>query len=342
MKFLKRLTLLGLTLTTLYACKKQNDLNPTSQEIVAPVLKQPAVTDGRVVFSSDKEFFSTVEALSKKSNAEIKQWASQIPIQDLESFLTNEENQEKQPALFKSLSDFAFPYEYRMLLNSKGEIQIGDEVVVYTNGYKYYVPKQTNAVVTDFAAVKKKVHIDTKIIDKNNSNVSGRIGFGDNSLDAYWQKQFYQESYQNIGNRKFVHEIKSFTDYASFYDPIGGIRGYTFYTELNLRVKLEWKGRKWYSGAGETRNINYNLVKDIYLRNVKYPYASAYANIPFTGNISDTRTQNSDLEIRLGAFSGNTVTGGVYWEVDLRGSIYQYVLGDLPGNAWNNSGNPLW
>ncbi len=339
MKTLKFVVLL-LLIFSISSCKKQID-TPLKENVNNTFSEDLKTAQGRFVFTSAKAFVNTLDLLSKKSVHEARAFILKYNIATLEA-LNSRQGNDQSSDFIRNESDFSLPYIYSLLLNESGEVQIGNEVIVYKDGVKYYFPVEEYHAGLSLASAKKKKDIEIKSISKKNSTNNSRISFSDNGLDARWQREFYQQSYQNNGTRKFVHEIVSFTDYYDFYDPVTGLSGYTFYTQLFLRIKLEWKGRRNWNPAGEYRDISYNLTKDIYLRNVVFPYTSQYAFIPFTGNISDFRTQNSDLQVQLGGFSGNTVNGGVYWEVDLRGNIYQYVLGDLVLNSWNNIGSPLW
>lgn len=74
---------------------------------------------------------------------------------------------------------------------------------------------------------------------KENNGKANKIAIGINSLDARWQKEFYQDAPAS-GCRKYVHEIKTYADAFNAGDPICG-SSVTYYTSAYLRIKLEWK-----------------------------------------------------------------------------------------------------
>lgn len=167
----------------------------------------------------------------------------------------------------------------------------------------------------------------------NISGTTNRATIGYNAgRDGKWQKEFWQY-YPSAGNRKFIHEMVTYTDGRYSYIYIG--------------VKMEWRGKKNWAPAGEMRDINVNI--------------SGYANmnpggvIPtyiygpsFSFNFS---TQyNSEYKISLAKYDAIASGGGPcgcspYWSVHVVGTIYQRVVGDALVNAWYNTGteqSPLW
>gem|GEM_PF-6111050 len=248
------------------------------------------------------------------------------------------------------------PYTYQILLNKHGEVKIGDYIVWYDQGSKYYIPANK-------PELRKKIKIDKSLpckkdnytIDRINlkniisglSTARNTVNLGLNGVDARYQRTFSQQSPVQ-GCRKYVHELKSILDgWYSYSDPGCG-SGYSYYTRLYLQIKMEYArcGSSNWRPAGEERAIRWNLNKYIRLRGVVRPCSQVEDEIVFSGidqwEIPMALTHTSQLNLLLGSNAGNTANGNVYWQIDLSGWIYQHIVGDVQSNEWNHQGNPFW
>lgn len=296
------------------------------------------VENDRLAFSSSEELQKTLTELNSKSNSELKQW---IKSYDFESFLN-------KTASGEELEDFSTsdltkaPLSIQAILNAEGEVKVGETIVWYNNGLKHFIPNNDENLLI-------KTKLDPSL-DKNPGWYSVKpyngIGSKENvaegrsyisSLDARHQKEF---TYINGTQRKFVHEINIYTE-VSYYFANG--QGYQSYSIAYLNVKLEYKTSKGkWRVAGEPRNISINLA----MASPQY-YSSGSLLVPIvTPSTAVNLTFNNSQDrynIVLASGSGPTYYGySPAWNIDVSGTIYQYIVGDLTSNAWYNTGNPLW
>lgn len=325
-------------LFALSSCKKSSSV--ISEEIRsqdAPI----AVDQGRLVFKNVTTFNEALTALNKTGSLK------GIPGKEtgflslntaLEAFYLQEDAQDKQ---LEALADFNFTPGHLSLLNSKGEIQIGNEIIWYQNNMKYYISAEKRSELAYFKAnpdkVEKKLKAGSKVLPvyENGSReiAADYFNMGFNAGDARHQYEFVQQT-PIVGNRKYVHEVISFFE--------GYSDGFFYYwaTYLTLRIKLEWKGKKW-RPASELRNISTNLAGTA---TVNVPGQGAYfagPNISFNTSVQ----ANSDYVLLLGQFNGSGTLGTAYWTLNLYGSITHHIVGDVIQNQWTNAGTaqaPLW
>lgn len=219
------------------------------------------------------------------------------------------------------------------MLNKDSEVEINDSIVWLNNGNLYAFSKldELNLMTLKNKLEKCKIIGSFKVSVINNKLLK-TISMGiNNSLDARNQKTFVQQYYQPCGgirqsvngDRKYVHELYT----IQITDPLG----YST-TELHLRIKLEYKGSKYWKPAGENRTININ-VSGIAL------YSQGVTNIstPYSLVKNYTCSGDRDEPIIYQAVNGS----GASWQVSMSGTIFQIVNGDVTTNGWYNSGT-LW
>jgi hypothetical protein len=316
------------------ACKKNNDAPPSS----AP--------QERLVFKDVKDFYQTLDQLDKMSPEKKEQWEKDHQHYSFRKFIAS---LNKGATLSKSQENLlSLPTSYQILLNEEGEIQVGDTIVWYNQGSKYYVAANDAAALQKIKknpslAVSTTKYSVTPIV-KLGTPRTETIGFGLNDLNANYQKEFYAQA-PAAGCRKYVHELKSFLDgWQEYNDPFCGYI-VTYYSRLYMSLKLEWKtcSRTSWNPAGEARTLRWTLNKNIYLRGVRPPCGTVQANIPFTGTEqSSTGNATSNVDILLASHGGNSSSDDIYWEVSLSGSIYHHVNGDIQSNEWNHIGQPFF
>ncbi len=226
----------------------------------------------------------------------------------------------------------AYPYALLAIFNHNSEIEINNSIVWFNQGSLYAFSKNDEPILKSLKEKLEKCKlIGTIKVSKINSNLLKTISMGLNSFDARNQKQFVQQYYQPCGgvrqqvngDRKYIHELYT----TSFTDMLG----YTT-AELHLRIKLEYKGSKYWKPAGEQRTINISVSGTaIYNQGVTHitmPY-SLIKNYTCSGDRNELLCYQS-------------VNGsGAGWEVSMNGTIYQLVNGDVTTNGWYNSGT-LW
>lgn len=105
---------------------------------------------------------------------------------------------------------------------------------------------------------------------------------------------------------------------------------------------MEWKGRKGWKPAGETRDVMVSLNGNAAVNN---PGQGGYEIGPVIQKNASLQV-NSDYYVPLAKFNGSgELPWNASWALDLWGTIYQHVVGDIPQNEWYNTGtysSPLW
>jgi hypothetical protein len=327
-------------LALLHSCKKSEI---TSTETLGQTEKQtlsaePVIDNNRLVFSSHKEFYKFVDRIDNNDPAVAVFLLNKKGFTSLYSRISAYNlTDEDMPESLNQYLEFGLPESFQKVLNSDGEIEIGNQIVWYHNGFKYFINKADKAKLNEIknnptAADVEKISVGSKVIPVNTLNETGaRTWMGlANGPDARHQREFWQNA-PAAGNRKYVHEIQAYTD--AYFDGVF----YVWNTRVILRIKMEWKGKKW-KPAGETREISYNLT----CNNVLYAPPFAYV-IPPNAVLTGGATQSGDFQVMVAQANGSgTFGGGSGWDVELRGTIYQHVVGDSQSNEWFNTGNPLW
>jgi hypothetical protein len=344
MKKMKFLCCSLLVVALLSGCKKDLDTaaqdvaeNKTSNVVERYELR---VENGRLVFNDFEHFLEVSESLDGLSEEELTHWEDQRGIKSLRGALQTYYADPNEPLdeNLEDMANFRFPRSFQALLNADGECRLGDFLVWYHKGLKHHVPNADEARLTQIKA-DPSLSDDTAEAGASVAKVesqTSRVSLGANQVDARHQKEFWQYSYygQPIqGHRKYVHELVTYTETRKICKECY----YAGYTKASINVKLEWRGKRW-RPAGEDRRISYNL---------QYSASCTVSGWPGTVTQNGTVIQapyiGKDREIILLVRRFHTdYKPKVTWSIDVRGNIQQHVVGDAPGNLWNNVGNPLW
>ncbi len=335
-----RIAVVLLTAITLFSCKKEklDSVAAAKEKGKIPEIQNPVVENNRMVFSSHDAFYKFVDAIDNNDPAVSEKLERLQGFTSLYNRIkTYDLSEEELPASLNSYLEFGLPESFQRVLNAEGEVIIGDQLVWYNNSYKYFINKAESGKLQSIkenpdASDVRKTKVGKELTPVNFKNADqARVWMGlANGPDARHQREFWQNA-PSAGNRKYVHEIQAYTD--SYFDRIF----YQWNSRVILRIKMEWRGKKW-KPAGETRQISYNLTSS----NVFYGPPFGYlipANTTFTDNV----TQSGDVSRMVAQAAGSGTFGsGSGWSIELSGTIYQHVVGDVQSNEWYNTGNPLW
>ena len=123
------ISLIALSLV-LTKCKKDpSNLNPAAVNSLSDV----KVVNGRLSFSNPESFKKAIELLNKKGDSEIDTWVRNFNFSSLYKSVDS--------VNADSLSLKRFPLSYQAVLNTAGEVTIGDTIIWYAaNGLRYSVP----------------------------------------------------------------------------------------------------------------------------------------------------------------------------------------------------------
>jgi hypothetical protein len=297
----------------------------------------------RLAFKDLNDLYKTLGEIDKMNEKQIVEWEKSHNHASFRKHLYSLGIDDELSKAEQSLEQL--PVSHQVLLNRNGELKVGDKIVWYHLGKKYYANdeaqlKKIQANPQQAEAKDKYTFqdVDVKEAPKTEGN------YGVDFLDARYQKEF-QAVAPGAGCRKYVHEIKGIVDgWYSYNDPGCG-SGVTFYVKLLLTIKLEWKNcrRTNWHAAGEQRTVYWNLNKNIRLRNVVAPCTAWEVNLPFTGvEATGPFSTTSNIDVVLGSYAGNSNRTDMYWEVSFSGNIYHSIDGDVLTNAWDHRGNPFF
>jgi hypothetical protein len=344
---------MGAAIATLLfsSCKKDSFTQDTGTAKVEITLSK---ANGRLVFPDVPSFYKTLERLDKTTPAELDKFEQQYGFSSFRSSIAKAGVTHNYTAAEEDLA--MLPPGIQTVLNSTGEVQIGDDLVWYAGGTKYYAEKKDEALMARIKqnpeiCTKKGKYTVTPVKPAGNSTQPpANINEGHtpntiyitNGADARHQREFWQNS-PAAGWRKYVHEVAAYTDYSYVASNTCGQATYYYYTGCYLYIKLEWRGTKW-RPAGESREINYNLTCSGSTSVARGCGIVDY--LGFNTTPSGSTVQNSQLNLTLAGFSGYTVSNSAYypigWAINIEGTIYQHVVGDSQYNEWYNTGYPLW
>jgi hypothetical protein len=302
------------------------------------------VENGRLAFSSTKEYLETTQSLFKMDEKSLDEWEKKFNINSLRK-LFKAKSTDSQVLISDELNSFENASEFMLAtLNTNGEIQVGDTIIWYNKGVKHYVPNKNEDLLIRIKKNPKESTIlgeySIGILGERETNKQARITISANngSLNAFWQRQFtYYRNGSPYGIRKYVHELYVQTQSMRCF-PGGCDTQSTIY----LRVKLEYRdSRGNWPAAGEARQVTVNVNST----DAQYFSSGSLIAPYYFGNSSiiTSATVNSTQVFGIAQGYGPTYNGySPQWSVDVSGSIYQYIIGDLSSNAWNNEAYPLW
>jgi hypothetical protein len=327
--------LLAGMLMTFNACKK----NGVTETPAAEKKEVGAVTveNGRLAFTTNEDYYKYIDAVKPETSG--KEGFRSLYTALKEGY----KKTDSDPALSATLADldqFEFPSGFLATLNEKGEVKIGNEIIWYHQGKKYWIPAGDEAnlesVKQNPERIKKSFAVVTSTLKNARTNLDIR------GLDARHQKEWLPISVVTgqpmVGSaRKMVHEI--YGRFDPYTDPtLPGVPLYNAY--LILRMKMEWRGCcDWNPNASEERTVTINV--------------NGFANLPGMSrfstytlgpnfNVSHSRVTRENVDVTLASVNGLGGLTNNNWDVEISGSIVSQFNGDLPQNAFNNVGYPLW
>jgi hypothetical protein len=335
------ITASALSLVFLASCKKNDGFVPvTSSNSSSDVTTR----QGRLVFANTAAFYAKMNQLDRFTDAQLAAFEKGKAYTSFNSAYGNAGDDAELPAATREL--VKLPPGIRTLLNANAEVQIGDTIIWYHAGVKHYIPNADEANLQRIKAnpeqsrIKAMYELKTAPIALSGEQdvTNPATIYLSNSADARHQFEFWQQ-FPAAGWRKYVHEVAAYTDMSYVAPNTCGQATYFYNTGCYLYIKMEWKGRRGWNPAGESRNISYNLTCSGSSTSARGCGIIDYLGFYVTPSGSETR--NSNLTLVLGGASGYTVAG-IGWALSVEGSISQHVVGDVASNAWTNTGFPLW
>lgn len=323
-------------LFTFTACKKEA---ATTEQVAPETSNTVAVQNGRLAFKSTEEFYKYIDAATTDTKA--------ANFKSLYAALREAQAPGKEPNLSATLQDldkFNFPTSFLATLNENGEVKVGDEIIWYHDGVKYFIPASSEAnlaaIKQNPKAIEKNIPSFTKQVGVDHSQANGRSTLDIKGLDAKHQWPFFPRN-GGVGlvgsDRKYVHEI--YGSFDGYYDALPGIKGYKAY--LILRLKMEWKGSKgWNANASEERTENISVTGDATLPGISNGLGQ-YTLGP-TFNVNESRVTRENWDKTLVAYTGYGTLTNNNWSLEIRGTITSTFSGADDSGRWANIGDPLW
>lgn len=252
----------------------------------------------RITLQNTDDFYSTLNALCKMEYEEQMAWLKNT---NIEKPLYYELDSCQDEVMIE------MPRAIQLLFNKDLEMQINDTIVFFRKGNLFA------------RSINGKEVTPPLLIGSVNSNSEYPNSTTRATYDTPFNKIGACEQYEfNIpGNKrkfKYVHELKSVIVTLSDRKV----------SNLFLRVKLEYKGRKWHE-AGEARNINIHLAFE--------QNAKPDLNLTLKNQTKNYEYLLSTINI-IGAFPSNT------HRISLKGTIQQEVAGVPSTKKTNNWGVP--
>jgi hypothetical protein len=329
--------LLAGMLLTFNACKKGVDPVPTGTEKT----ETGAVTveNGRLAFETNKDYYKYIETVKTETSAKAGFRSLYAALQ------AGYKKTDSDPGLSSTLTDldqFNFPEGFLATLNEKGEVKIGDEIIWYHNGNKYFIPASEEANLETVKQSPNRIKKFFPYLTSVPKNARQYITV--TSLDARNQKEFFPLDASGAGlvgsDRKYVHEI--YGKFDPYTDPsLPGIQLHKAY--FILRLKMEWRGsRGWNANASEPRTESVSI--------------SGFAKLPGMGRLSgydlgpnftlnDTRSnirENVEYTLVIADVVGGFTNGNNWWDCEINGTLTSSFVGATAASGeWINTG-ALW
>lgn len=331
MKCSNNILLLLFTIVLCTSCSKREDKTLTLAVQEHPAsFDLPSAKNGRLVFPDYTAFKDAVHLLSQKSMEDVDNLLKNNSFHSLYDTLRSLAGNGKLPPEQEALDTLHLPYFITALLNTKGEVLIGDSISWFKNGKEYFIHKNEEAALP---ALKVHAGFHVRSVPAYASKLphlaaAKQLFLDKEDPDGKWQHEFVAQ-YPNRGNRKYVVEMAPVSLDNDRY--------------LVLRCKLEWKGSGNWKPAGEEKVIKGSIEGSaVYLMS---GWTGTYTNGP-DFSFAFFAQQSNNFERSLGAFR---ITGGFavysFWEFEMTGYITEHIVGDIPENEWTFSGdssNPLW
>jgi hypothetical protein len=321
---------------TFNACKKNGDQAAIEKQTDGSV----KVENGRLAFNTNKEYYNYTESVKMGTSAKPGFHSLYAALQ------ASYKKTDKDPGLSPVLADldkFEFPSGFLATLNEKGEVKIGDEIIWYHNGNKYWIPASEEANLENIKQDPAQIQKFFKYVTTIPSHPTAHLDLGNTALDARNQWPFRPKSALDgttdlVGSqRKYVHEVYGKLD--PYTDPTApGIQ--LNHASVILRLKMEWQGCcDWNPNASEPRSESVAVTGTCSLPNLSR--FSSYIQGPafnVTTSWASTR-ENVDVPLVIADVVGAVPST---WSCDITGTITSTFLGasDATGK-WVNTGT-LW
>jgi hypothetical protein len=330
--------LLAGVLLTFNACKKGADPvapgTPGNKEVGSV-----RVENGRLAFNTNKDYYKYIETVQSGT-------ADKAGFRSLHTALNaaykKKDSDAGLSATLKDLDQFEFPEGFLATLNEKGEVKIGNEIIWYHNGNKYFIPAAEEA---NLETVKQSPDQIKKFLPYLTSTPrNARQYINVTSLDARNQHEFFPLDVNGNGlvgsSRKYVHEI--YGKFDPYTDPsLPGVALHKAY--FILRLKMEWRGCcDWNPNASEPRTEALAI--------------SGFAKLPGMGRLSsydlgpnftvnETRSsvrENIEYTLVIADVVGGFAGGNNNWDCEVNGTITSSFNGATDASGqWINTG-ALW
>lgn len=297
----------------------------------------PKVENGRLVFQTANDYYNYIETVNPATSVKIE-------FRSLRDALNASYKQkDSDPGLSPTLADldkFGFPTGFLATLNEKGEVKIGDQIIWYHGGKKYWIPASEEANLETIKQSPAQIKKSHPYLSVKLNNETARVDLGNTGLDARNQYQFFPlnefTGQPMVGSdRKYVHEIYAKYD---FYDAEDGVNIYR--AHVILRLKMEWRGCcDWNANASEERSESVAVSGTATLPGMsRWSRYITGPNFNITDNRPSTR-ENIDVTLVTAEVVGNVPPT---WSVEVNGTITSNFIGSSPASGrWINTGG-LW
>lgn len=318
---------------------KPNDVQPLVG-VAAPNYK---VENDRIVFHDDASFRQLRDELLKKNPADLLAWSKATGIKSLgASYLNGTEDSSNE-----MVNSFGFPLGLAMIINTKGEYQIGNKICWYHEGFRHEAADEQGLAniksnpensTSKFIAGVRKIE---KVIPDKSARVYGR-----KERDSRDNK--YTQILSLIGvpqRRRHIFSTSIYTErYVSSYP-----NSIQYFTALDFGIYLEYETQDFFGNwvwrqTQDNRQINYDLQLDAIctVPNSTGVSSSAPNFVGISKRIQDSSFRNSVYLTTLAAADMWVQRDPVIsydddsaeWDYTITGSISQENTGNtIPGQG---------
>ena len=264
-KIVKKVFVFG-ALYMAWACVDQN----SSELATTQVTPKISVVDGRVKFADTKTFGETLKALDAMDRQQQLKWAADLGHTTLQSAVNKynatdtELTQEQETYMYYGMT-------HQLILNDKGMVQVGDDVILYKEQTKYYMTESEFNALSDPADITKSQRLGkyriTLMVPKSEVNGDPNARLWDAPTDGGYGTggDMYEFTLSDGSFRKLTtvfighSDLQGFVDYCLNNENLPPY--YEFANDLQLLLKLEGRAnrRRSWSLANEPRSADWNL-----------------------------------------------------------------------------------
>jgi hypothetical protein len=310
--------------------------DPTSVTLPNVDENSIAVENGRLVFKDFRAYSSTISALNKMDNEGLKKWDQQFRFNSLNQSLASIDHQ--GPELSSDMEEyFEFPTSHWHVLNSQGEVKIGDDIIWYNKGVRHAVPSEDDLLMIK-ANPEKSLKKETYTISypkfENDANAEKRLEIGHGQ--GYSGNGLVFNHCYNNGVKRYINDMLSFAE-VWFADG----EGFVYQTTLFLRLRLHYRSSgNWYPEKNDVRLMKWNLSTDIESWDIRGDVTHRVQD--FVGEAVDLKVAEHRVllfdDLKWGR--SNDIGG---FKITLNGTITQALLFPLgPGHFYCNWWDDTW